>query len=57
MKKSIYFLFIIIKYLLVPLCAQTPVIANLSSKTGKKGDDVCYSLTDKIESIQISPLR
>ena len=57
MKKSIYFLFIIIKYLFIPLSAQTPVISHAAFQAGKKNDDVRYSMTDKIESIQILPLR
>jgi len=57
MKKSIYFLFIIIKYLFIPLSAQTPVISHTSFQIEKKGNDVCYSITGKTESIQILPLR
>jgi len=57
MKKSIYFLLIIIKYLFIPLSAQTPVMSHASFQIGKKSDDVCYSITGKIENIQILPLR
>jgi len=45
MKKRIYFLFIIIKYLFIPLSAQTPVISHTSFQLGKKNDDVCHSVT------------
>jgi hypothetical protein len=45
MKKRIYFLFIIIKYLFIPLSAQTPAISNTSLQIGKKSDDVCHSVT------------
>jgi len=45
MKKRVYFLFIIIKYLFIPLSAQTPVISHTSFQLGKKSDDVCHSAT------------
>ena len=45
MKKRIYFLSIIIKYLFIPLSAQTPVISHTSFQLGKKSDDVCHSVT------------
>jgi len=57
MKKSIYFLLIIIKYLFIPLSAQTPVISHASFQMEKKSGDVCYNITGKIKSIQIFPLR
>jgi len=44
MKKRIYFLFIIIKYLFIPLSAQTPVISHPSFQTGKKSDDARHSV-------------
>jgi len=45
MKKRIYFLFIIIKYLFIPLSAQTPVISHLSFQIEKKSDDVRHTVT------------
>lgn len=57
MKKSIYFLLIILKYLFIPLSAQTPVISHTSFQIEKKSADACYNITGKIESIQIFPLR
>ncbi|HKC37075.1 MAG TPA: hypothetical protein VKB95_13465 [Chitinophagaceae bacterium] len=45
MIKRIYFLFIVLKYLFIPLSAQTPVIAYTDVQTGIKSDRVFYSVT------------
>jgi len=45
MKKRVYFLFIIIKYLFIQLSAQTPVISQLSFQIEKKSDDVRHTVT------------
>jgi hypothetical protein len=45
MKKRIYFLFIIIKYLFIPLSAQTHVISHSSFQIERKSDDICHSVT------------
>jgi hypothetical protein len=46
MKKGIYLLFIIIKYLCIPLDAQTPVIPNTAFQTTERiSNNLRYSVT------------